>query len=110
MTDFHRFPLPQGGWVVTTQPSATVGRSLMIVFRVRPTTAQDSGPPADGFDFTVTCRTCAQPQPPVRGHATLGQTHGPYPPGGSLAYSAQTVFPQAGTWYTTPYDASIEVR
>ena len=110
MTDFHRLSLPQGNWIVISQPFATVGRTVMIVFRVRPTSAQDASLPADGFDFTVSCRTCAQPQPTVSGHAILGQTHGPYPPGGSLAYSAQIVFPAAGSWLTTPYDAPIEVR
>ena len=69
MTDFHRLPLPQGSWVVTTQPSATVGRTVQVVFRVRPTSADDPGVLADGFDLILTCRSCAEPRPTVRGHA-----------------------------------------
>lgn len=107
MTDFHRTSLPQGNWVVTTQPFATVGRSVLIVFRVRPKGPDDPGLPADGFDFTATCRTCPQPQPTVRGRAVLAR---PRAPGGSLTFSAQVVFPAMGSWYTTPYDAPIEVR
>lgn len=110
MTDFRRESLPQGNWVVTTQPFATVGRNVMIVFRVRPKGPDDPGLPADGFDFTATCRTCAEPQPTVRGRAVLDRPRAPRTPGGSLTFSAQVVFSAMGSWYTTPYDAPIEVR
>jgi hypothetical protein len=108
MTDFHRVSLPQGSWIVTTQPSATVGRSVRIVFRVRP--AAGDPIPADGLDFSVTCRTCSEPQPVVRGHADRTGTQAPLPPGDSLTFAAQVTFPAAGTWYTSPYEAPIEVR
>ncbi len=108
MTDFHRVSLPQGSWIVTTQPSATVGRSVMIVFRVRPAVGDRT--PADGFDFSVTCHTCAEPRPVVRGHADRTGTRAPVSPGDSLTFAAQVTFPATGSWYTSPYDAPIEVR
>jgi hypothetical protein len=108
MTDFHRVSLPQGSWIVTTQPSATVGRSVMIVFRVRP--AAGDPIPADGFDFSVTCRTCSEPRPVVRGHADRTGTRAPLSPGDPSTFAAQVTFSAAGSWYTSPYEAPIEVR
>lgn len=109
LIDFHRESLPQGNWVVTTQPFATVGRTVMVVFRVRPL-AGDSSIPSDGFDFSATCRTCPEPRPVVRGHVVLTGTRVPRAPGASVTFSGQVAFPSAGSWYTSPYDAPIEVR
>ena len=108
LTDFHRESLPQGQWTVTTQPAATTGRTVMIVFRVRPTAGMNV-PTDGGFDFSVTCRTCAEPRPVVRGHASLT---GPREPaaGRSVMFAAQIEFPAAGSWFTAPYDAPLEVR
>lgn len=108
LIDFHREPLPQGQWVVTTQPAATVGRAVMIVFRVR--LAAADAIPADGFDFSATCRTCAEPRPVVRGHVDRTGARGPGSPGASVTFAGQVTFPAAGSWYTSPYDAPIEVR
>lgn len=108
LTNFHRESLPLGTWVVTTEPAATVGRTVMVVFRVRPATG-DPGP-ADGFDFSVTCRTCAEPRPVVRGHADRLGTRAPGTPAASVTFAGQVVFPAAGTWYTSPYDGPLEVR
>jgi len=109
LTDFHRESLPQGQWVVTTQPAATVGRTLMVVFRVRPV-AGDSSVPTEGFDFSVTCRTCPEPRPVVRGHVVLTGARAPGAPGYSVTFSGQVAFPVPGSWFTSPYDAPIKVR
>ena len=109
LTDLHREPLPQGQWVVTTQPAATVGRTVMVVFRVRPL-AGDSSIPTDGFDFSATCRTCPEPRPVVRGHVVHTGTRAPGSPGASVTFSGPVTFPAAGSWFTSPYDAPIEVR
>jgi hypothetical protein len=106
LTDFHRVSLPDGQWVVTTQPAAAVGCPVMIVFRVRPP-AGDNGFPAGGFDFSATCLTCSEPRPVVSGHAI---PTGARTPSASRTFAAQVVFPQAGSWHTSPYDAPIEVR
>jgi hypothetical protein len=108
MTNFHRESLPLGTWVVTTEPAATVGRTVMVVFRVRP--ASGAAGPADGFDFTAVCRTCAEPRPEVRAHADRLGTRAPGTPGASVTFAGQVVFPAAGSWYTSPYDGPIEVR
>ncbi len=108
LTDFHRESLPLGDRVVTTQPAATVGRTVMVVFRVRP--AAGEAVPTDGFDFSVTCRTCAEPRLIVRGHADRSGTRAPGTPGASVTFAGQVVFPAAGSWYTSPYDGPIEVR
>lgn len=109
ITDFHRESLPQGQWVVTTQPAATVGRTLMVVFRVRPLTG-NSSIPTDGFDFSATCRTCPEPRPVVRGHVVLTGARAPRARSASVMFAGQVAFPAAGSWYTSPYDAPIEVR
>lgn len=106
LTDFHRESLPQGQWVVTTQPAATVGQSVTVVFRVRPV-GDEPGIAIDGFDFSATCRTCPEPRPVIRGHAV---PTGARAPGISRTFSGQVAFPQAGSWYTSAYDAPIEVR
>jgi hypothetical protein len=108
LIDFHRESLPQGRWNVTTQPAPTVGRMVTVVFRIRPTA--DVAIPSDGFDFSITCRTCAEPRPVVRGHADHTGARAPYPANQAITFSAQVTFPTAGTWVTTPYDAPIEVR
>ena len=108
LTDFHRETLPLGNWVVTTQPAATVGRTVMVVFRLRPT-AGDSVP-TDGFDFLVTCRTCAEPRPIVLAHADRLGTRAPGSPSASVTFAGQVSFPTAGSWYTSPSDGPIEVR
>lgn len=107
LTEFHRLALPVGQWVVTTQPSATVGRPVTVVFRLRPL-AVDS--PTAGFDFSATCRTCAEPRPVVRGHAEIS---GPPPgrvPGASVMFAGPVTFPAPGSWFISPYEAAIEVR
>lgn len=109
LTSFHRESLPLGNWVVTTEPAATVGRTVMVVFRVRPA-AGDPIPTTDGFDFSVTCRTCAEPRPVARAHADRLGTRAPGTPGASVTFAGQVVFPAAGSWYTSPYDGAIEVR
>lgn len=109
LTNFHRESLPLGNWVVTTEPAATVGRTVMVVFRVRPA-AGDPIPTTDGFDFSVTCRTCAEPRPVARAHADRLGTRAPGTPGASVTFAGQVVFPAAGSWYTSPYDGAIEVR
>jgi len=108
LTDFHRETLPLGSWVVTTQPAATVGRTVMVVFRVRP--AAGESVPADGFGFSVTCRTCSGPRPVVRAHADRLGTRAPGTPGASVTFAGQVVLPTAGSWYTSPYGGAIEVR
>ena len=108
LTAFHRDALPVGKWVVATDPSATVGRIVMVVFRVRP--AAGDSVPADGFDFSVMCRTCSEPRPIVRAHANRLGTRAPGTPGASVTFAGQVVFPEAGSWFTSPYDGAIEVR
>lgn len=110
LTDFHRESLPQGEWVVTTQPAATAGRSVMVVFRLRRPLAGDIVIPSDGFDFSATCRTCPEPHPVVRGHVFPTGTRGPIAPGDSVTFSGPVTFPVAGSWFTSPYDAAIDVR
>jgi hypothetical protein len=109
LTEFYRLPLPQGEWVVTTQPSATVGRQVRVVFRLRPL-AGDSSLPTTGFDFSATCGTCADPRPVVRGHADDSGPPSGRVPGASVMFAGSVTFPAAGSWYTSPYDATIEVR
>lgn len=108
LTNFHRETLPLGGWVVTTEPFAIVGRPVMVVFRVRPTAADPV--PTDGFDFSATCRTCAEPRPVVRAHADRLGVRAPGTPGASVTFAGQVTFPAAGSWYTSPYDGGFEVR
>ena len=108
LTDFHRETLPQGNWVVTTEPFAIVGRTVLVVFRVRPVAGDPV--PAAGFDFSVTCRTCAEPRPVVRAHADRLGVRAPGTPGASVTFAGQVIFPAAGSWYTSPYDQGIEVR
>jgi len=108
LTDFHRETLPLGNWVVTPQPFPTVGRTVMIVFRLRPTTGQPV--PADGFEFSVMCRTCPEPRPVVRAHADRVGPVGPGTQGPSITFAGQIAFPVAGSWYTSPYEQGIEVR
>lgn len=108
LTEFRRVLLPQGHWVVTTQPAATVGRTVMIVFRLRP--APGDPIPAEGFDFSLTCRTCSEPRPVVRGHADRTGARVPGSTGASVTLAGQISFPAAGSWWTSPYDAPIEVR
>lgn len=110
MTDFHRESLPQGQWVVTTQPAATVGRTVLVVFRLRPLAGVEVAIPTDGFDFSATCRTCPEPRPVVRGHVVLTGARAPGAPGASVTFAGQVTFPAAGSWYTSPYDQGIEVR
>jgi hypothetical protein len=108
LTDFHRETLPLGNWVVTTEPFATVGRTVMLVFRVR--AAPGESVPADGFDFSVTCHTCAEPRPVVRAYAYRLGTRAPGTPGAAVTFAGQIAFPAAGSWYTSPYNGGIEVR
>jgi hypothetical protein len=110
LTDFHRESLPQGQWVVATQPSATVGRSVMVVFRLRPRAGDDLTSATDGFDFSATCRTCPEPRPVVHGHVIPTGARGPTAPGDSVMFTGPVTFPVAGSWFTSPYDAAIEVR
>lgn len=107
LTNFHREFLPRGTWVVTTEPVATVGRTVMVVFRVRP--AAGDAIPQDGFDFSVTCRTCAEPPPVVSAHADRLGTRAPGTAGAAITFAGQVVFPTAGSWYTSPHDRAIEV-
>jgi hypothetical protein len=110
LVDFHRLSVPQGQWVVTTQPAATVGRSVMVVFRLRTGPGVDVPIRTEGFDFSATCRTCPEPRPVIRGHVMPSGAHGPIAAGDSVAFSGPATFPVAGSWYTSPYDAPIEVR
>jgi hypothetical protein len=110
LVDFYRLSLPQGQWVVTTQPAATVGRSVMVVFRLRTGPGVNVALPTDGFDFSATCWTCPEPRPVVRGHVIPSGTHEPIAPGDSVAFTGPVIFPAAGSWYTSPYDAPIDVR
>jgi len=108
LADFHREALPAGTWLVATDPSATVGRNMTVVFRLRP--AAGASVPADGFDFSVTCRTCSEPRPIVRAHANRLGARAPGTPGAAVTFAGQVVFPAAGSWFTSPYDGAIEVR
>lgn len=110
MTDFHRESLPAGNWSVTTQPAPTVGRSVMIVFRVRPGGRVDQVP-ADGFAFSATCRTCSQPRPMISGDATRTQPGLSGTPAGIVTFAGEVTFTAPGTWWTTaPFEGPLEVR
>jgi hypothetical protein len=108
LTSFHREVLPRGTWVVTTEPAATVGRMVMVVFRVRAATGD--AVPSEGFDFSVTCRTCSEPRPVVRAHADRLGTRAPGTAAAAITFAGQVVFPAAGSWDTSPHDGAIEVR
>lgn len=111
MTDFRRVALPAGGWSVATQPFATVGRTVMIVFRLRPESAAAERIPESGFAFTVTCRTCPEPRPTITGQATRAHTGAPRQPDDLLTFAGGVTFPAPGSWWvTSPFEGPIEVR
>lgn len=109
LTDFHRERLPLGQWVVTVQPAPTVGRPVMVVFRLRPAGGGDFGA-SDGFDFSVTCRSCPEPRPVIRSHADRLGVRDPALVGPSVTFGGQVTFPVAGSWFTSPYEQALEVR
>lgn len=110
MTDFHRESLPAGTWSVTTQPAPTVGRSVTIVFRIRPSAGIDPIP-ADGFAFSATCRTCPEPRPTISGRVTLAQPGLSATPAGIVTFAGEVTFTAAGTWWTSaPFEGPLEVR
>ena len=94
-------PTPAGDWTVVTDPFPLVGRPVRIIFRFRDPADR---PNAESFPFNVTCATCPEPRPVVTGSATKDRN------ASELIYSSTVTFPIAGTWWTSPYVDSIEVR
>lgn len=95
-------PTPMGDWKVSTDPSATVGRSVEVIFRFRD---GDTRPPTDSFSFTATCMSCPEPKPTVTGTATKQSASA-----SEALYSGAMTFPNVGSWWTSPFVGPIEVR
>lgn len=74
---------------------------MRLIFRLRD---GETRPGADSFAFSVSCATCPEPKPVLRGTATKD------PSGNDVTYSTSVTFPSAGAWWTSPYVGPIEVR
>jgi hypothetical protein len=94
-------PTPAGNWTVVTEPFALAGRPVRLIFRFGDGEAR---PSEESFAFSVSCATCQEPKPLLSGTATKD------PSGNDLTYSTTVTFPNAGSWYTSPYVGPIEVR